>query len=217
MKRRLSLFLSALSLALLFSACGGESTESPSPSPTETVSPEFETGILSDTAYENSFLGLRYTLPEGWQFATEDEKDELAGSGNALVESELNVKAHAEDSTYYEFYAYDAEEGVSSLVLVVEDLTAHENGKLITVKMFVDSLIDQYNNITSVQYVIGDSYRKTIGSRESIVLPIAVPEVALYQRNYVFRTGNYMASFTSTAQSEEELDAIEENITAITQ
>ena len=42
-----------------------------------------------------------------------------------------------------------------------------------------------------------------------------MPDSELFQRNYVFRTGNYMVTITFTAQSDSELDELEGDLANI--
>lgn len=199
----------------LLSACGGAAASpSPSSSPSPSPSPEpvFAPGTTDNSEYKSEFLALTFSLPDGWVFGTEDELGEFFGLGSDIVESELDIGGGPEGSTFYEFFAYDALGGVSCAIMTAEDLSAHEGGKLITVRSFVDTLAQQYQNLSSREYSVGDSYRKTIAAREFIVLPLSVVESGLLQRNYVFRTGNYMVTLTFTAQTDEELDLLESSL-----
>ena len=216
LKSRAPLAICAAVILSLLSACGGaEASPSPSPTPSPSPEPVFVQGTADGGEYKSDFLALAFSLPDGWVFGTEDELGEFFGLGSDIVESELDIGGGPEGSTFYEFFAYDSLGGVSCAIMTAEDLSAHEGGKLITVRSFVDTLAQQYENLSSREYSVGDSYRKTIAGREFIVLPLSVVESGLLQRNYVFRTGNYMVTLTFTAQSDEELDLLESSLTKL--
>lgn len=212
MKRTVSLLIIFMLLISAFAGCNGEeSAASPSvsPTPSSTPIPKFETGSIEGAIYENGYLALNFMLPENWAFCTDEELAEIVDMGTKIVTSELDISAPPENSTFYEFYARDAELGMSSVFMSVEDLNSHEGGKLITVKLFVNTLAEQYANLSTISYSVGESYQKTIAEKEFIILPVSVPDSGLFQRNYVFRSGDYMVSITSTALSEDELDTLE--------
>lgn len=204
--------IGAVMLSVL-SACGGSASHTAAP--TATPATAYAAGVTSDTEYRSDFLDLSFTLPGGWTFGTDDEMTEFFGVGSDMVESELNIGGGPEGSTHYEFFAYDTSGTPSCAIMTAEDLSAHEGGKLVTVREFVDTLAGQYSEIGSRDYEIGDSYQKTVAGREFIILPLSVPDSELFQRNYVFRTGNYMVTITFTAQSDSELDELEGDLANI--
>lgn len=50
----------------------------------------YSKGIVSGTTYESEFLDVRFTIPEGWAFRTEDEIKEFAGE-DALGDVEMSI------------------------------------------------------------------------------------------------------------------------------
>lgn len=216
MKRCLTLFLSISLLLSALAGCGGESTPPSLDASQEVSQPpkkEFESGSIENNIYTNEYLSLSFTLPESWSFASSQEFAELFGSATEQVQGDLNMEDGPENSTYYEFYAQGS--GGKSVIMTVENLSAHDGGKLLTVRAFVDTLSEQYAQLTSVRYKIGESYEQELADRECIILPLTVDSVGLCQHCCVFRSGDYMVTLTFSAQSEEELLDLEACLTEI--
>ena len=216
MKRCFSLFFSISLLLFSLTGCGGEGTPA-SPEASNSVSPEpsaqFESGTIENNVYTNSYLALSFSLPEGWSFVTSEQFVQLFGCITEQVQGDLEVEAAPEDSTYYEFYAQG--QSGESVIMTVEDLSAHKGGKLLTVRNFVDTLSEQYAHLSSVDYEIGESYAQTMAGHELIVLPLSVPSAQLRQHCCVFRSSSYMITLTFSAQTDEELQELEACLTEI--
>lgn len=207
MKKKSILIVVAILLALLIYLCPAvhPATETEIPSPEPEVIEElfvFDSGVCSDFKYENTSLGISFTLPDGWFFSDVDSLKD-----NSTLGEELPSFAYTD--TFYEFYACDAVGRVESLIFVVEDMTAHDTDGLISEAMFIETLSEQYLSVESVSYSLGESYNTTIVGIDMTVLPTYVKDLGLQQRNYVSRIDHYMLSFTTTAYSDEALDAIE--------
>ncbi|MGI6028765.1 MAG: hypothetical protein ACOX81_05110 [Candidatus Heteroscillospira sp.] len=206
MKRYSVLFFLILSL-LLCAACGApEATPTPA-QPSDTPKPHFESGVIEDSVYSNTYLKLSFTLPEDWSFLDQDEFLQRFDDNFNQVASELEVGSLPENSTYYEFYAQG--QSGESIVMTVENLAAHDGGKLLTVKDFVATLSEQFAQLTSVNYTIGESYTQHLAGRDMIILPLEVSDVELMQHCCVFRSGDYMVTLTFSAQDAQELASLE--------
>ena len=213
MKRFFILFVSVL---LILSGCAGAQESSPEPTPTPEPTPEpvFESGERNESQYTNTFLSLSFALPENWTFASNKEFEELLGIGTQQLESNMQIAHTPGDSTFYEFYALGS--AGESVIMTVEDLSAHDGGESLSVEQFIDTLSTQYNNITTVEYMVGDSYEQQLASHDCMILPLSVEEAGVYQHNCVFRSGDYMVTITISAHSEEELSSLFEQFSSNT-
>ena len=202
MKRFIILFVSLL---LIFSGCTGaqESVPTPSPTPEPTPEPVFVSGEINESKYTNTFLAMSFALPDGWTFASSEEFEAMLGMGTQQLESNMQLAHTPGDSTFYEFYALGIEG--ESVIMTVEDLSAHEGGEDLSVEEFIDTLSTQYKNITTVEYLVGDGYEQQLTFHDCMILPLSVEEAGVYQHNCVFRSGDYMVTITISAHSEEEL------------
>ena len=211
MKRCIILFVSLL--LLFFCGCGAseKNTES-SPLPTATPEPKFEPGTIDGSSYTNDFLSLSFEAPEGWVFASEEEFSLLLGSGTEQLQSDIQLFPSEVGSTFYEFYAYGIDG--ESIIMTVEDLSAHDGGTLLSVKDYIDTLTSRYSELSTVKYDVGKSYEQSIAGHSCYVLPLSIEENGVFQRNCAFRSGAYMVTITISAHSEEELSDLEAYITA---
>ena len=85
MNKALSVLLAAALLTALLASCGdapppAQETPTPlptaAPAPAETPAPEqkaFSRGRIEGRVYESDFLSLRFTAPEGWRYASDEE------------------------------------------------------------------------------------------------------------------------------------------------
>jgi len=210
MKRCIILFVSLL--LILLCSCGEAEKPQPSPLPTPTPEPEFVPGSIDGSSYTNDFLSLSFEAPEGWVFASDEEFSLLLGSGTEQLQSDIQLFAPDISSTYYEFYAYGIDG--ESIIMTVEALSAHDGGKLLSVKDYIDTLSSRYSELNTVKYNVGKSYEHSIAGHSCYVLPLGIEEDGVFQRNCAFRSGAYMVTITISAHSEEELSALEAFITA---
>jgi len=206
MKRCFILFV--LIALLCLGAC---SSPDPVSTPVPTPEPEFYPGSIDGSSYTNDFLSIRFDLPENWVFASREEFSLLVGSGAQQLAADIKLDAPVSGSTFYEFYAYGSDG--ESVIMTVEDLSAHAGGKLLTVKDYMDKLASRYKELTSVSYSVGESYEHTIAQHGCYALSLSIEADGVFQRNCAFRSGNYMANITISAHSEDELDTLEAHLT----
>lgn len=191
MKKRLLALMMAM-VAVLMTACGGAS---------------YTPGVYTETGYESEFLGLRFTTPEGFALATEEELSQLMGVSMDNMEnvSELQKK-YAELVTVYE--------------MMVTDETGVVNGQIILEKtgVNVDTYIDAFTGQLESQMsgmsveldetatdveIAGATYKKLSADIESY-------GVVLTQDYYFRKVGDRMACMCITWMEgmEEGRDAI---------
>ena len=66
-------------------------------------------GKLDGKSYVNENLGIRYTLPDGWSFATEEQLQQMNGAISDTVDDETLSKSLENGSVFVELYAANAE------------------------------------------------------------------------------------------------------------
>ena len=119
MKKKLLALMVAM-VAVLMTACGGAS---------------YTPGVFTETGYESEFLGFRFTTPDGFALATEDELSEMMGVTLENMENASDLqKKYAELVNIYE--------------LMVTDETGTVNGQIILEKtgVSVDTYIDAFTS-----------------------------------------------------------------------
>ena len=75
----------------------------------EEEQPEIQLGSWDGQTYTNSWTGITFTLPDGWTVLTNDQIQEIAGTGGELIEESLDMDSGsltaANGVDTYEFYA----------------------------------------------------------------------------------------------------------------
>ena len=165
---------------VLMTACGGVS---------------YTPGVYTETGYESEFLGIRFTTPDGFALATEEELSKLMGLSLENLEnvSELQKK-YTEMVTIYE--------------LMVADSTGFVNGQIILektgvsvdtyIEIFKEQLASQMadmnvtlsDNTEEVEFA-GATYKKLSAEIESY-------GIVLFQDYYIRKVGDRMMCFCIT-------------------
>ena len=84
----------------------------------------YSPGYWRDDTYYSAFLGLRFTLPEGWEAADEDTLSQMSTDADRILDMQRGGDGENPDSVYhYELSATDPETGAGILALVQETST----------------------------------------------------------------------------------------------
>lgn len=226
MKKKLAMTL--LALSLMMTACGKDAdmesnasqtatqtqteatvstpqeTRTTQPVETETQSTEEATaegyvpGTFTDTGYESEYLGYRFTLPEGYVLATDEELKELLGMSMEVMSEDLTElqKAYAQVTTVFDMMV-SSPTGLPNLNVTAEKM----NTEGVTPEMVAESLIAQLKSLTTMQCVPSEEYTtveiagNTYTRLEAVVTS---GEVSLLQEYYVRLTDDRLINMTLT-------------------
>lgn len=204
MKKVLSILLAALFVLGTLTGCtAGQAEETPIPSAKVTFrrnSPIL--GIISeDDFYTNEFIGLSFKLPEGWEFALQEELDMMMGGSisagfdenddNALVEYSFN-------STLYDMMASNPQTA-ESLVVMLINTARFSGGSDVGEKDYLSALKENLNADGEV-YSFGETKEKSLGEMEYTVLEAELTGKSVYQSYYVRRVDKYMVCLCFTGR-----------------
>lgn len=104
MKKKILALMVAM-VTVLMTACGGAS---------------YTPGVFTETGFESEFLGLRFTTPDGFALATEEELSEMMGMSLDNLENVSDLqKKYAELVTIYEMMVTD-ETGTVNAQIILE-------------------------------------------------------------------------------------------------
>ena len=105
MKTKLLALMVAM-VAVLMTACGGAS---------------YTPGVFTETGYESEYLGFRFTTPDGFALATEEELSQMMGVALDAMGDDVTElqKKYAEMTTIYELVATDSI-GAANVNVVLE-------------------------------------------------------------------------------------------------
>lgn len=192
MKKTLA-FILAVSMALcMLTGCSGQE---------KTKTPDFSVGVTTETAYTSEFSSLSFTLPEGWDFATQEELETMMGAGSEAIYGEDPSAAvkYSLASTVYDMMAYSAD-GASNIIVMYENLARYPGGTKLTEEEYLQLMSDQLTSMDGYDYTIGDTSSVTLGSYDytSLVAQLAAGEQSINQQYCVRRVGSYILAICFT-------------------
>ena len=217
MKKIISLLLAVL---MLLGCCGcgdsgaGEDVRGEviddTQNATEGTEPMFSLGETSGKTYSNEFLGLRCTVPDGWEFYADEQILELNNiAGDCMDEAVSQQIAAAQ--IVYDMFAINQEEGsnmnvnlekVGAVQLLTMDLkTVMENQ--------IEAIRTTYENIGYTD--INIEYQKVKVDKQELdglVITAKIQGIDFYSTIFAFTKYSYIANVTICSQQAEKIDDI---------
>lgn len=211
MKKILACVLVFALITALLSGCGNNNSKDSAPKGSEEVkvspSPErgYEKGILTETDFESSYLNLRFTVPEGFIMATQEDINNMMNLGADVMGLDEKLIDYANMVSVYEMMV-SAPSGSPSVIVMVEKLALSN----ITIEQYFDALKTQLSNLTEINYVINDditSVEIAGQSYKQLIVTTNVYGQNLTQSYMLRKSGDRMVGFitTSTPDTEETL------------
>ena len=189
------------------SATVGNSSEE---APAEEEEEAFEHGAIDGSTYRNEFFGFAYTLPEGYQFATEEQLAQLANVTTEMLEDEASTKALEEGRVLYDMYAYGSDGQNVSLTLekvnaMAGVLVSAEKYREICVSKFDEQLAGTGMEVVECEdttYRIGDT--DYLG--ENVVL--TYQGSTIYEKIMFLKNGSFFGLVTAAGSSPESTEEL---------
>jgi hypothetical protein len=166
-------------------------------------SSDYERGKLTETGFESKYLDIRFTLPEGFVMATEEDMLQMMGIGADIAG--VNKKI-VELTTVYEMMV-SAVTGNPNVILIVEKPLFSN----ITTEQYFDALKTNLLNLNTRDYVIDDQITSVeIAGYTYKQLNASLPSLALLQNYIVRKQGNRMIGFiiTYTLETKQNLEIL---------
>lgn len=183
--KRLSAVILTLAIAFTLVGCGKDSREVKyAESPSATIP---EKGKITGDLYESAFADLTFTKPEGWEFATDEEKASLeAGEG-----------------MYYDMLCQDPETG-SQVAVIFEEVLLTVGNIAITEDEYIEAISEGlYNSglevLSQEDKEVGENTYKTVtvyGESE---------ELTVMQTSMARKVGNTMISVIAVAFNDDNI------------
>ncbi|HIU93973.1 MAG TPA: PT domain-containing protein [Candidatus Aphodomorpha intestinavium] len=220
-KRLIALLLTVLMTAAILAGCvapaadeeptaapAAEPTAEPAAEPTAEPTAEpaaagenYTAGTRTETSYESAWLGLRYTLPEGFVMATDEQINAAMQIGSEMLDVDGELLDAASVRVIYEMMALSAD---GRNVQIVAEIPSLED---MSAELYVTTLQLQ---LPSLGFETGE--RSTLelcgATYESLDASADVEGVSVCQRYLVRRVGDRMALITVSAQDQAQLDAL---------
>ena len=171
-------------------------------------------GSWNGNVYSNEFLGLCYTLPDSWVYASDEELLEMVdiAVSNDILSDEVKLSAELGKSRMvYGMAAQDPVGGSSVQVMFMNleglgEVSEEECARQITEMQ--ESILDESSGIT---LTVEDSYRAPLGGKNFLVVPIKLnmSGVTARQQIYIQLSGNYGMMIYITALADRDIETME--------
>lgn len=208
--KKIKIILCIMMLATLV-ACSGEKAELEDASGNKgtNVNTEISMGEWNDNVYKNNFLGLEFTLPEGWTYASNEEIAEIMGLGADIAFNNDEDMAELVNLTsIYYVFATDPNSGNSVSVFTEKPLAD------VTMDYYMEQVKTQLEAVTEINYEIGEAATTVLDGREFSTLEVTAPDYGFTQKYYMYKMDEYFMGIIVTASQEEDItDTIMENFT----
>lgn len=206
LKSILAIVLTA-SMLFVLSGCGNKEEEKATNDNEKTnveqenKTVEFSMGSWSDNVYSNDFLGLKFKLPNGWKYASDEEIAEMMNLGAELLNDEQKAAAEISklNSAYY-MVANNPNTGDN--ISIISEKPAME----VTTEFYINQLKTQLQNVNTINYEIGETSKETVAGKECDTLTVdaSMSEVKMTQKYYIYKVDKYVVCIISTSTSGEQ-------------
>lgn len=201
--------IAALSLCMVFAVLAGCSSKSGSGEPSASASQaiEYAQGKITDDGFESEYIGMRFTTPEGFIMATEQEIETAMNAGADIMEMDEDKVEAAKEISVYEMMAV-APAGSPNVVVMTEKLSLQNMDE----ETYFSALKTQLGQ-TGVAYEFSDDIETVDIAGQSykmLVTEASYYGQALTQKYYIRKSGERMISIitTSNPDTEEELEKL---------
>lgn len=187
MKRKIALVLSLALMLCSLAACSGKKDE-------EKV--EFTRGTMSGNTYTSTFAGFKFSAPDDWTLATEEELNSMMDIALDNTDANALAKKYLELSTVYDMIAM-ASDG-SNVMIMYENLALSPGGTSYTEADYAEAVKGQLDS----SYACGDVYTTELAGKTFTVMPASIYDGQAYQEYFLLRVGNYMACIVFTSMTD---------------
>lgn len=157
-------------------------------------------GEWTDGVYANKFFNLKFTLPEGWNAASDEEILEIMNLGSELLDDKDNmIQEMLKQKQIYNMMAADPTTGVNVSV-VMENLALTVGGTSYDAQEYADFTAEQLEAIEELNYTASDSKEVELAGETYVQLPMSVEisGISMEQAYYLRKLDKYMVCIIVT-------------------
>ena len=204
MKKILAMLL-VLLMAVGMVACGN-GTGGTSQQPENT---NFVRGEWTDNLYVNEFLNLKFTLPEGWNKASDEEIAEMMGLATEFAAGDSSYStAYNDAKNVYDMVAQDTTNG-TNIIVMAENLALSVGGTSYDEKAYADTVSQQLAAQENLDYTFAEEPSEiSIDGETYLILKATLYDGQMCQNYLMRRVGKYMETIVITFPVEVEFDSV---------
>jgi len=206
---------------LIFAGCGTkpETQENTSGQGTQSEQKEFARGEWVETVYTNEFAELKYEIPEGWVYATDEEIKAVVGQGAEMINESGGTEfstEQLEQTAVYDMLVQNPVTG-TNVQVIFESLKGIPGGTQIDTNIYIETTKNLLTSSGVAEYNFSDTYEVTIGANKYTVLDLEYElwGVSVQQRYCTRRVGDYMTSIIVTDAAGGDIDKVMDSFSGI--
>ena len=157
-------------------------------------------GVIEDGVYTSSFLGLSFTLPDGWDFADEETIAMMMGVGVELIAENGWIDLDtANIDALYDMVAYNAATD-SNAMIMIESLDTSPGSEPLTSQAQLKALRERLEEMDVFGFEFGQPFTVWVAGQPFDALPITVGAGETETRQYylVRIQGGYMVTIIAS-------------------
>ena len=157
---------------------------------------EFSMGEWKDNTYENKFLGLKFNLPEGWTYSSDEEIAQMMNIGSELLNDDQKIAAElAKLTSVYYVVANDPSTGNNISIMSEKPLMD------ITTEYYLNQLKTQLEALESMSYKVKNTSKEKVAGREydTLTVTAAISGIEVTQKYYVYKMDKYFVCLLVTS------------------
>lgn len=207
--KKIKIILMVLALSLVFTGCIDEEMQNSSgdkvinsqESEQNEINTPFSMGEWNEKTYTNEFLQVKLTLPEEWQYSTDEEIAQIMELSSEITfgDNESLAKLAELTSVYY-VVASNANTGDNFSILTEKPLAD------VSIDYYMQQLKTQLASVEAITYNVGDISNEMVGNMEYTTLNVQVPDYGMFQKYYVRKHGKYFVGIILTSATEDSMN-----------
>jgi|GEM_PF-3979901 len=167
---------------------------------------EVSRGTWTDNVFTNEFSDLKFTLPDGWDKATDEE---MAAIADVDIDELTNMKSQV----IYDMMCEDPQTA-SRILVDYENLSLSIGGTKYTEEEYLDAGTDLLSELLAdYTLTFGEYEKETIcdNTYTSLKVNLKSSDNSMIQTYFVRKYGNYMIVIIVTTSEDESIDSIMPN------
>lgn len=159
---------------------------------------EISMGEWKDNVYSNESIGMKFKLPSGWTYSSEEQIAQIMNIGKELLNDDQKLMAELSELKSVH-YMMASDPNTASSVSVIGEKTLID----ISMDYYMNQLKQQLLAVETINYEVGETSKEVVAGKEYTTLQLTVPEYQMVQKYYVIKQDNYFTAIIVTSTTGE--------------
>lgn len=198
-----------VSMLFILTGCGKDEEKTTTDNTTNTANEqpaqeqkvEFSMGEWNNNVYTNDFLGIKFNLPQGWTYSSDEQIAQMMNLGEEFLnDDQKKVAEVAKLTSAYYMVANNPNTGNSV------SLMSEKPSMEVTTEFYLNQLKTQLSAVESMNYKIGETSKEKVAGREydTLVATVSMSGIEFIQKYYVYKMDNYFIGIITTSVTGED-------------